>query len=311
MTTAFLFAGQGSQIVGMAKDFYDHCPSSKELMDNLHCDYDIKKLCFEGPQETLNDTAYAQSSIVAASLMILEGLKSKGIKPDVCAGLSLGEYSALCCAGSMDAQTAINIVRQRGILMSNALPQNTTGMRAVLGLDAGKILEVCKEVNEKGLVLEVANYNCPGQIVVTGQIEALEMATPMLLEKGARRVLPLSVSGAFHSYLLTPASNQLEEVLKTSSLSLPSIPVYHNVDGKVHEYETIEDLIKILKQQICQSVYFEQTIQNMIKDGVDTFVEIGPGKTLTGFVRKIDRKVNVFTINTMEDVERMLQTWNK
>ena len=195
--------------------------------------------------------------------------------------------------------------------MANALPQNTTGMRAVLGLDAGKILEVCKEVNEKGMVLEVANYNCPGQIVVTGQIEALEIATPMLLEKGARRVLPLSVSGAFHSSLLTPASNQLEEVLKTSSLSLPSIPVYHNVDGKVHEYETIEDLIKILKQQICQSVYFEQTIQNMIKDGVDTFVEIGPGKTLTGFVRKIDRKVNVFTINTMEDVERMLQTWNK
>lgn len=311
MKTAFLFAGQGSQIVGMGKDFYDHCPLSKELMDDLHCDYDIKKLCFEGPQKTLDDTAYAQSSIVAASLMILEGLKSKGIKPDACAGLSLGEYSALCCAGSIDPQTTIDIVRQRGILMANALPKGTTGMCAVLGLNADAIQEVCNKVRSHGLILEVANYNCPGQIVVTGQNEALEMATPMLQEKGARRVLPLSVSGAFHSSLLVSASNQLEEVLKASSLSFPSLPVYHNVDGMVHKYETIEDLIKIMKQQICQSVYFEQTIQNMIKDGIDTFVEIGPGKTLTGFVRKINRNVNVFTINTMEDVERMLQSWNK
>ena len=311
MTTAFLFAGQGSQIVGMAKDFYDHCPESRELMDSLTCDYDIKKLCFEGPQETLNDTAYAQSSILAASLTILEAIKTKGIQGDVCAGLSLGEYSALCYAGAMDAQSAIDIVRQRGILMANALPAGTTGMSAVLGLSAEKIEEVCKEIQSKGLVLEIANYNCPGQIVVTGQKEALEKAEALLMEKGARRVLPLSVSGAFHSSLLQDASLELEKVLQQSKLSLPKIPVYHNISGDKENVSSIKDLIEILKQQICHSVRFEQTIRNMIRDGVDTFVEIGPGKTLSGFVRKVDRSVKVYTINTVKDLEGMVEAWNK
>lgn len=311
MTTAFLFAGQGSQIVGMAKDFYDHCPESRELMDSLTCDYDIKKLCFEGPQETLNDTAYAQSSIVAASLTILEAIKTKGIQGDVCAGLSLGEYSALCYAGAMDAQSAIDIVRQRGILMANALPAGTTGMSAVLGLSAEKIEEVCKEIQSKGLVLEIANYNCPGQIVVTGQKEALEKAEALLMEKGARRVLPLTVSGAFHSSLLQDASLELEKVLQQSKLSLPKIPVYHNISGDKENVSSTKDLIEILKQQICHSVSFEQTIRNMIRDGVDTFVEIGPGKTLSGFVRKVDRSVKVYTINTVKDLEGMVEAWNK
>lgn len=311
MTTAFLFAGQGSQIVGMAKDFYDHCPESRELMDSLTCDYDIKKLCFEGPQESLNDTAYAQSSIVAASLTILEAIKTKGIQGDVCAGLSLGEYSALCYAGAMDAQSAIDIVRQRGILMANALPAGTTGMSAVLGLSAEKIEEVCKEIQSKGLVLEIANYNCPGQIVVTGQKEALEKAEALLMEKGARRVLPLTVSGAFHSSLLQDASLELEKVLQQSKLSLPKIPVYHNISGDKENVSSTNDLIEILKQQICHSVRFEQTIHNMIRDGVDTFVEIGPGKTLSGFVRKVDRSVKVYTINTVKDLEGMVEAWNK
>lgn len=311
MTTAFLFAGQGSQIVGMAKDFYDHCPESRELMDSLTCDYDIKKLCFEGPQESLNDTAYAQSSIVAASLTILEAIKTKGIQGDVCAGLSLGKYSALCYAGAMDAQSAIDIVRQRGILMANALPAGTTGMSAVLGLSAEKIEEVCKEIQSKGLVLEIANYNCPGQIVVTGQKEALEKAEALLMEKGARRVLPLTVSGAFHSSLLQDASLELEKVLQQSKLSLPKIPVYHNISGDKENVSSTNDLIEILKQQICHSVRFEQTIRNMIRDGVDTFVEIGPGKTLSGFVRKVDRSVKVYTINTVKDLEGMVEAWNK
>lgn len=311
MTTAFLFAGQGSQIVGMAKDFYDHCLESRKLMDSFTCDYDIKKLCFEGPQETLNDTAYAQSSIVAASLTILEAIKTKGIQGDVCAGLSLGEYSALCYASAMDAQSAIDIVRQRGILMVNALPAGTTGMSAVLGLSAEKIEEVCEAIQSKGLVLEIANYNCPGQIVVTGQKEALKQAEALLLEKGARRVLPLSVSGAFHSSLLQNASLELEKVLQQSKLSLPKLSVYHNISGDKETVNSTEDLIEILKQQICHSVRFEQTIRNMIRDGVDTFVEIGPGKTLSGFVRKIDRSVKVYTINTIKDLEGMVEAWNK
>ncbi|WP_297236783.1 ACP S-malonyltransferase [uncultured Faecalicoccus sp.] len=311
MKTAFLFAGQGSQIVGMGKDFYEKCSASKRLMDSLNCDYDIRKLCFEGPQEILNDTAYAQSAIAAVSLMIFEGVRAAGILPDVCAGLSLGEYSALSCAGAMDPQTVIDIVRQRGILMANALPEGTTGMSAVLGLEAETILEICHEIEKKGMVLEIANYNCPGQIVITGQKEALEQAEPLLLEKGARRVLPLNVSGAFHSSLLTKASEQLEDVLKKAKLSLPGISVYHNVDAQPGNYTSIQELIEILKKQICHSVRFEQTIRNMIIDGVDTFVEIGPGKTLSGFVRKVNKEVKVYTINTHEDLERMSQTWNK
>lgn len=310
MTTAFLFAGQGSQVVGMAKDFYDNCKESQNFMDSIQCDYDIKKLCFEGPQEVLNDTAYAQSAIVAASLTILEAIKAKGIQADVCAGLSLGEYSALCYAQAMDGQTAIDIVRQRGKIMANALPAGTTGMSAVLGLAADAIEEVCIQIQNQGLVLEIANYNCPGQIVVTGQMEALKLAEPLLLEKGARRVLPLRVSGAFHSSLLEEASLQLEEVLNHSKLELPKIPVYHNITGAIEEMTSTKDLVDILKKQICHSVRFEQTIKNMIQAGVDTFVEIGPGKTLSGFVRKVDRNVKVYTINTMKDLEGMVEVWN-
>lgn len=195
--------------------------------------------------------------------------------------------------------------------MANALPAGTTGMSAVLGLSAEKIKEVCKEIQSKGLVLEIANYNCPGQIVVTGQKEALEQAEALLMEKGARRVLPLTVSGAFHSSLLQDASLELEKVLQQSKLSLPKIPVYHNISGDKENVSSTNDLIEILKQQICHSVRFEQTIRNMIRDGVDTFVEIGPGKTLSGFVRKVDRSVKVYTINTVKDLEGMVEAWNK
>ena len=311
MAIAFLFAGQGSQYVGMGKDFYENYSSCRKLMDSLKCDYDIKKLCFEGEQDVLNDTAYAQSSIVATSLMILEAIKEAGIKADACAGLSLGEYSALCYAGAMDWQTTIDIVRQRGILMANALPKGTSGMAAVLGLKAEDILEVCRQLKEKDLILEIANYNCPGQIVITGQQKAIEKANKILMEKGAKRVIMLNVSGAFHSSMLNQAADQLAAVLNKSKIKFPNIPIYHNVNARSITYSSIEDLIEILKQQISHSVLFEQTIQNMIKDGIDTFVEIGPGKTLSSFVRKIDRNVEVYTINSVEDLERIQQKWNK
>lgn len=311
MKTAFLFAGQGSQKVGMAKEFYEAFAVSQKRMDGLQCDYDLKKLCFEGPQDQLDDTAYAQSAIVAASLTILEALKESGIQADGCAGLSLGEYTALCYAQSFDPQTAIDIVRQRGILMAHALPAGTTGMAAVLGLDKNTIQEVCQTVNQPAKVLEIANYNCPGQIVVTGHQDAIEQAAPLFIEKGARRVLPLSVSGAFHSSLLIPASEELEAVLRTKHFALPKIPVYHNISGKIESIQKEEDLIQILKKQICQSVRFEQTIRNMIEDGFDTFVEIGPGKSLSGFVRKVSKEVKVYTINTVQDLEGMVETWKK
>lgn len=307
---AFLFAGQGAQTIGMAKEFYDNFSESKALMDSFKLDFDVKNVCFNGPSELLDDTAYAQSCIVAASLTILETLKAKGVSASCCAGLSLGEYSALAYANAFDAQTAVSVVRERGKIMANALPKGTSGMSAVLGLDATAIEQACKEVSQQGDVVEIANYNCPGQIVITGSVSGIEKVTPLLMDKGARRVIPLNVSGAFHSSLLNEASNELENVLKQSVINVPTIPVYHNISGEVGSYNNTSDLIDILKKQICSSVRFEQTLRNMINDGVDTFIEIGPGKTLSGFVKKIDRNVTVYSINTISDLEGMLSTWN-
>lgn len=311
MKTAFLFAGQGAQKPGMGKDFYDHSTAARELMDSLKCGFDLKKVCFEGPAEVLNNTAYCQASVVAVSTSILKAVEEAGFHADVTAGLSLGEYSALVCAGAMTPQTAVSIVEQRGKIMAEALPEGTTGMSAVLGLDAESISEVCRQVSREGNILEVANYNCPGQIVVTGHMPALAEAQPLLTAKGARRVIPLTVSGAFHSSLLNEASGKLHTVLEGADLSAPVLPVYHNLTGKDEHAAGKEDLVRILTQQICHSVLFEQTIRNMISDGVDTFVEIGPGRTLTGFVRKVSRDVRTFTINTCEDLERMKEEWKK
>ena len=311
MKTAFLFAGQGAQTPGMGKDFYEHNPAAKALMDSLHCSFDIKKVSYEGPAETLNNTAYCQACIVAVSTSICKALEQEGIVPDMVAGLSLGEYSALVASDAMTPETAVSIVEQRGKIMANALPEGTTGMAAVLNLDAETILEVCKTISHEGHVLEIANYNCPVQIVITGHKEALMEAEPLLLEKGARRVISLVVSGAFHSSLLSEASKELNKVLEQSEIHAPRIPVYHNLTGCDEHAGSKEDLVELLTKQISHSVRMEETIRNMINDGADTFVEIGPGKTLSGFVRKISRDVKVYTINTVEDLERICTEWKK
>lgn len=311
MKTAFLFAGQGAQTPGMGKDFYEHNEATRQLMDSLHCHFDIKKTAYEGPAEVLNNTAYCQACIVAVSTSIYKALKQEGIVPDMVAGLSLGEYSALVAAGALTPQTAISIVEERGKIMADALPEGTTGMAAVLNLGAEEILAVCKAVSHDNHVLEIANYNCPGQIVITGHKEALAEAEPLLLAKGARRVVPLVVSGAFHSSLLNDASKQLNKVLCNSELFAPQIPVYHNLTGCDEHAKGKEDLVELLTKQISHSVRMEQTIRNMIENGADTFVEIGPGKTLSGFVRKISREVKVYTINTVADMERMITEWKK
>lgn len=309
MKIGFLFAGQGAQYVGMGKEFYEKFDIVKDVYDNLNIDFTIKNLCFEGPKEMLNDTAYAQSCILATSIAISKVIQSYGIRPDYVAGLSLGEYSALCYANAMSVNDAVNIVRERGKLMANALPSGTTSMAAVLNCDENIIKEVCEEVKETGLCT-IANYNTNGQIVITGEKDAVEKASTLLLEKGARRVLPLNVSGAFHSPLLEDASLKLNKVLHKYKLSLPSIPVIYNVSGKEENITDSEMLIDILTKQIKSSVYFKQSIEYMIEKGVDTFIEIGPGSTLSGFVRKINRNIPVYSVDSIESLNKMLGALN-
>lgn len=302
MKIGFLFAGQGSQHPGMGKDFYEQYDAARRLYDSIDIDIPVKELCFNGTQEQLNDTAVAQPCILATSSAIAAVLSEKGIHADVAAGLSLGEYSALAYAGVFTPQEGAKLVRQRGKIMAAALPEGTSGMAAVLNTEESVIAEVCAEVKEIG-VCEIANYNCPGQIVISGQKEAVAAASEKLKARGAQRVIPLQVSGAFHTSLLNEASVQLREVLDTYAFGEEEIPVINNVSGKV---ET-RDLREVLQEQICHSVHFTQSLQAMIDMGVELFIEIGPGHALSGFVRKTTKEVPVYHIDTTEDLEKVLK----
>lgn len=296
MKTAFLFSGQGAQYPGMGKELYDTYDAAKAVFDNIQVDFDVKKACFEGPAEVLNDTQYTQVCIFAHSMAAAAVLNEQGIQADVCAGLSLGEYGALCYGDAISINDGATILRERGKLMANALPAGTSAMSAVLMLDKEKILEACDSVKAIG-VCEIANYNCPGQIVITGEKAAVEACGIKCQELGARRVVALQVSGAFHSSLLNEAGKQLYDVLSQYELHTPSIPVYHNVSGK----RETRALIDLLSEQISHSVRLEDTIMNMLADGVTTFVEVGPGKAISGFVKKCAKGVDVNILH-VEDI---------
>lgn len=297
---AFIFPGQGAQYIGMAKDFYEQFEDSKAIFEQAsrELNLDMESLCFE-ENELLDQTEYTQAAMVTASVAILTEIEKRGIKPDVTAGLSLGEYCALVASKAMSFADAVKVVRQRGILMQNTVPLGQGAMAAVLGMKAEEIEAVCEKIDG----VQIANYNCPGQIVITGKSEQIEEASKELKEAGARRVLPLKVSGPFHSEMLKPAGQKLGEVLREVEVNTPVIPYVSNTTAV---YVTKKEEIKpLLERQVYSSVRWQQGIEAMLADGVDTFIEIGPGKTLTGFMRKINRKIKAINIEKAEDLKKL------
>ena len=295
-----MFPGQGSQYIGMGKEFYEQIPICKEVYDLASevTGLDIPALCFE-ENEKINITEYTQICMLATEVAIYMALEQNGYQPDVTAGLSLGEYGALIASGVMTAEEAFELVRKRGIFMQEAVPAGGA-MAAVLGLDAAAIEQICRETAEQtGSEVSIANYNCPGQIVISGQEEAVHLAGETCKASGAKRVVPLKVSGPFHSKMLQGAGEKLKEELKKVEISDSFVPYIANVTaGYVTKKEEVKPL---LASQVSSSVRWQQTIERLLADGADEFVEIGPGRTLSGFVKKVNRDVKVSSIDKMED----------
>lgn len=299
---AFIYPGQGAQVCGMGQDFYEQTESGRKVFDlaTQLLGFSMPELCFT-ENDRLDITEYTQAAMVTASIAMTKVLEEKGVKPDVTAGLSLGEYCALYAAGVMSEADAIATVRQRGILMQEAVPLGQGAMAAVLAMDAAAIEEVLADMEG----VQIANYNCPGQIVISGKKEAVELACEKLKEAGAKRTIMLNVSGPFHSRMLESAGEKLGKVLETVEIHKPAIPYVANVTAS---YVTDEAEVKsLLEKQVSSSVRWEQSVRNMLADGVDTFIEIGPGKTLAGFMKKIDRTVMVMNIEKLEDVDKVLE----
>lgn len=297
---AFIFPGQGAQYIGMGRDFYEQVPVSREMFDlaSKAANLDVAALCFE-ENEKINITEYTQIAMLAMEAAVLKAVEEKGFKPDMAAGLSLGEYGALVAAGVMSEEDAFRVVRKRGMYMQEAVPKGGA-MTAVLGLGADAIEKVCEET--EGIV-SIANYNCPGQIVITGQADAVNKAAQTLSEAGAKRCIPLNVSGPFHSIMLKEAGEKLGEVLEETEIHDIRLPYLANVTA---DYVADKEQVKpLLMQQIASPVRWQQSVERMIADGVDNFVEIGPGKTLSGFMRKINRDVKVINIEKVEDLKKL------
>ncbi len=301
---AFIFPGQGAQKAGMGKDFYEETSTGREVFDRASelLGFSMPELCF-AENDRLDITEYTQAAMVTTSIAMMKVLMEEtGIRPDVAAGLSLGEYCALYAAGVMSADDAITTVRQRGILMQEAVPVGVGAMAAVLAMAAEKIEEVLKDIPD----VWIANYNCPGQIVISGKKEAVELACEKLKEAGAKRTVMLNVSGPFHSGMLAEAGEKLGEFLENVEISDPQIPYVANVTAS---YVTDKAEVKsLLARQVSSSVRWEQSVRAMLADGVDTFVEIGPGKTLAGFMRKITRDAKVVNIETLQDVKALKES---
>jgi [acyl-carrier-protein] S-malonyltransferase len=300
-----LFPGQGAQYVGMGQDLAREYPAARRIFEEADkaLGFSLSAICFYGPEDELTLTINTQPAILVTSLACWEVLKGYGIEPAAAAGLSLGEYSALVVAGTFAFADAVRLVRKRGEFMENAVPAGRGTMAAVLGLDRGEVEEICRAASAQGVV-EPANYNCPGQIVIAGETQAVDEAGRLALARGAKKVIPLKVSGPFHSRLLIPAGEKLAEELSRVQLSDPKLPVVANVTADyVHSKEEVKDL---LVQQVSSPVLWEESVQKMLADGIDTFIEVGPGRALSGFVKKIDRRVRCLQVGDVASLQNTL-----
>lgn len=300
---AFVFPGQGAQAVGMGKDVYDALPNSRAVFEKGDevLGFPLSKLVFEGPDSELKQTVNTQPALVTTSVAYLEELNKHGLKPDYVAGHSLGEYSALVASGVLSYEDAVSLVRLRGRFMEEAVPGGQGAMAAVLGAEREALAELCNNISAEGNPVELANVNCPGQIVVSGSLEGVNAVVQRVKEAGGKRAIPLEVSGPFHSSLMKEAAERLAAELKSVTFNAPSVPVIANVTASpVTDPEEIRGL---LVRQVFSPVLWQDSVEWLIAAGVDTFVEIGSGSVLAGLIRKIDKNVKVININSLESIQ--------
>ena len=304
MKTLFMFSGQGAQYAGMGKDLYENFAVAKDIFDRADevLGYSIKDICFND-EEKLGETEYAQPAIVTMSVAAMKVLEEQGIHADMTAGLSLGEYSAYVASGAMKFEEAVALVQKRGKFMAEAVPSGVGAMYAVIGLDTELVKEACEEAVSEGLGLAIpANYNAPGQVVIAGKTESVKRAAELAKEKGAKMAVQLKVSGPFHTELLLPAAEKLNTELKKMTISPMNIPVFTNVDAQIVKSE--EDIVPILTRQICLPVRWEDIVNNAVENGAEAFVELGPGKTLCGFVKRIVKGVVNVNVEDSASLEK-------